>query len=371
MAPQTGRLIKEESAAVQGAISGKYLVQPGDIIYSKIRPYLRKAYKCNFLALCSADMYPLTPRAGVDGSFILHSILGRDFTNFAISVSARSGIPKINRAEIAEFSLLAPPEDEQRAIGRSLDDVDNLIVTLERLIAKKQAVKQGMMQELLTGRTRLPGFSDPWRNVRLGDHVAYVKTVPLSRVQLDFESPLRYLHYGDIHTRAGVFLDAALEPMPRASATLAGRAGQLRVGDLVFADASEDTAGVGKSLEISGVPTEGVIAGLHTIAARFDKSVLADGFKAYLQFIPGFRQSLLRLAAGTKVLATTRSYISSIEMQLPPIDEQQAIAGALTDCGQELSTLQERLDKARAIKQGMMQELLTGGTRLPVSAAIA
>ena len=95
-------------------------------------------------------MYPLTPRAGVDGSFILHSILGRDFTNFAISVSARSGIPKINRAEIAE-SPLAPPEDEQREIRRSLDDVDNLIVTLERLIAKKQAVKQGMMQELVTG----------------------------------------------------------------------------------------------------------------------------------------------------------------------------------------------------------------------------
>jgi len=316
-------------------------------------------------------MYPLTPRPGVDSSFILHSILGHDFTTFAVSVSARSGIPKINRDELAEYRMRVPGDGEQRAIGQALDDADRSIATLERLITKKQAIKQGMMQELLTGRTRLPGFSDPWRTVRLGEHVSYVKTVPLSRDQLDRESPLRYLHYGDIHTRRGVFLDTAQEPMPRASATLAGRAGQLKTGDLVFADASEDTSGVGKSVEITGVPTDGVVAGLHTIAARFDEAVLGDGFKAYLQFIPSFRQSLLRLAAGTKVLATTRSYISSVELQLPPIDEQHAIASTLTDCERELIALHARLDKARDIKHGMMQELLTGRTRLPVQEAVA
>ena len=93
--------------------------------------------------------------------------------------------------------------------------------------------------------------------------------------------------------------------------------GELQVGDLVFADASEDLAGVGKSIEITSVPDGGLVPGLHTIAARFDKTVLADGFKAYLQFIPSFRQALLRLAAGTKVLATTRTYISSINLRLP------------------------------------------------------
>jgi type I restriction enzyme S subunit len=110
---------------------------------------------------------------------------------------------------------------------------------------------------------------------------------------------------------------------------------------------------------------------LHTIAARFDRSVLADGFKAYLQFIPSFRRGLLRLAAGTKVLATTRSYISSIELALPSLEEQQAIARALSDSEREIDILKLRLQKARDIEQGMMQELLTGKRRLPVAAGAA
>jgi type I restriction enzyme S subunit len=367
VASQTGRLLKKESASAQGAISGKYLVKPGDVIYSKIRPYLQKAYKCDFDALCSADMYPFTARPGVDASFILHSILGRDFTNFAVSVSARSGIPKINREELSEYRMSAPLHGEQQAIGRALDHADDLIDALERKVAKKEATKQGIMQQLLTGRTRLIGFTDPWREAVLGENVSYVKTVALSRAQLDRESPVRYLHYGDIHTRTNVRLDAAHEPMPRASSSLLRNAGRLQVGDLVFADASEDPDGVGKSIEITSVPAAGVVPGLHTIAARFDKTVLADGFKAYLQLMPSFRQALLRLAAGTKVLATTRTYISSIALRLPGIEEQRAIASVLVDADREIDLLNRRLVKARAIKTGMMQELLTGRTRLPLA----
>lgn len=204
-----------------------------------------------------------------------------------------------------------------------------------------------------------------WKEVRLGDHVRYLRTVALSRAQLDAGSPLRYLHYGDIHTHRGVRLDAANDSMPRAGAELVRGAGRLRVGDLVFADASEDLDGVGKSVEIVSIPTDGVVAGLHTIAARFDKLVLADGFKAYLQFHPSFRQQLLRLAAGTKVLATTRSFISSVILSLPELDEQRRIAMMLRDFEDLSATLQRRIAKKQAIKQGMTQELLTGRTRLP------
>lgn len=233
------------------------------------------------------------------------------------------------------------------------------------MAAKKQAIKQGMMQQLLSGRTRLPGFRAPWSKYRLGNHVTYLRSAPLSRAQLNDESPLRYLHYGDIHTTTRVKLDAASTPMPRAPITLTRSAGRLQPGDLIFADASEDTDGVGKSVEVLSVPPGGVVPGLHTIAARFDKSVLADGFKAYLQFIPTFRNGLLRLAAGTKVLATNRSYISSIVLHLPPVNEQRAIASILSDADAEVEILAVHLEKAQEMKQGMMQQLLTGRTRLP------
>jgi type I restriction enzyme, S subunit len=270
---------------------------------------------------------------------------------------------------VRKIPIAVPRMAEQHAIAVAIDDAAIMVSRLEGSIAKKRAIKQGMMQQLLTGRTRLPGFSAPWNNYNLGSHVTYLKTVPLSRAQLDSDSPLRYLHYGDIHTNAQPKLDAAKAAMPRAPIALAQAADRLQPGDLVFADASEDTEGVGKSVEIVSVSPDGVVPGLHTIAARFDKSVLTDGFKAYLQFIPAFRNSLLRLAAGTKVLATTRAYISSIVLPLPSAVEQHAIAGALSDIDKEIDTLILRLDKAQAIKQGMMQQLLTGRTRLPVPEA--
>ncbi|MEV4804799.1 restriction endonuclease subunit S [Nonomuraea sp. NPDC049421] len=279
-------------------------------------------------------------------------------------VASGNGQPNLNTSLIREIQVPLPPESEQLAIARVLADADSLLESLGALIVKKRAIKQGLMQELLAGRTRLSGFSEPWRVVRLGHHVSYVKNVALSRAQLDSSSPLRCLHYGDIHTRSTPVLNASEEEMPRAPKALARNAGFLQVGDLVFADASEDPDGVGKSVEITGVPIDGVVPGLHTIAARFDKRVLADGFKAYLQNIEIFRQQLLALAAGTKVLATTRSYISSVELNLPGVAEQSAIAAVLQDADAEIETLERRLKAIRAIKQGLMQELLTGRTRL-------
>ncbi|MHA7218629.1 restriction endonuclease subunit S [Arthrobacter sp. MDT1-48-3] len=303
----------------------------------------------------------------VDQDLLYQWIKAPEFARWVDDRKTQTAIPHISPDDIRGFEIVVPrARKEQALIGEVLGDIDNLINALKHLIAKKRDVQQGMMQELLTGRTRLPGFTGDWRMITLGDHVTYVRTVALSRDELDRESPLRYLHYGDVHTRSSVFLDAATERMPRAASHLASRAGRLMPGDLVFADASEDLDGVGKSVEISDVPPEGVVPGLHTIAARFDKSVLADGFKAYIQFMPAFRAALLRLAAGTKVLATTRSYLSSIALTLPGTAEQFAIAEVLQNADAETEALERRLESARAVKVGMMQELLAGRTRLPM-----
>ncbi|MFR9752088.1 restriction endonuclease subunit S [Nocardia sp. 004] len=316
---------------------------------------------------CIHDGFVALENLKVDQRFLLYLLKSSEGR---LRESGQSGSQMNVNTDIVKGLHVRIPVDrrEQERIAAALWDIDDLITTLERLIAKKQAIKQGMMQQLLTGRTRLPGFSHEWVDITLGDHVSYIKTVALSRAQLDGNSPLKYLHYGDIHTRSSVMLNAASEDMPRVSKKLARGAGLLQQGDLVFADASEDPAGVGKSVEIVDIPDAGIVPGLHTIAARFDKEILADGFKAYLQFIPAFRDQLLRLAAGTKVLATTRSYISSVSLSVPEIAEQKAIAKVLFDTDREIEALRIRHAKARNIKTGMMQQLLTGRTRLPVEA---
>lgn len=332
----------------------------GENILSRVVPL---AFKVSGKCWVNNHAHVLRPRSDFDIDFLTAYLESLDYSG----LNTGTAQPKLNKQSCLSVQVAKPPLEEQRRIARHCR-IPTVKSPLSNAHYQEAGDQAGGHDAATPHRPHPPaGFADEWTDIRLGDHVSYVKTVALSRAQLDAKSPLKYLHYGDIHTRSSVLLDAVAEEMPRASALLAGRAGQLRCGDLVFADASEDPAGVGKSVEIVDVPSGGVVPGLHTIAARFDKSVLADGFKAYLQFIPAFREQLLRLAAGTKVLATTRSYISSVILTLPPdVTEQKAIAEVLHDSEREIDALRIRLSKARDMKTGMMQQLLTGRTRLPV-----
>lgn len=270
----------------------------------------------------------------------------------------------LNAGVLRPFIIPLPLVTEQRAIAAALSDVDALIAGLAKLIAKKRDLKQAAMQQLLTGQTRLPGFSGAWEVKRLGDHLTVLKNGVNSRAELLDEGAVKYLHYGDIHGSQSLFLNPTKTSMPSLPSAKASRLDRLKSGDLIFADASEDLDGVGKAIEIQSAEGSELVSGLHTIAVRFDKAVLADGFKAYLQFLPSFRTHLRRLAAGTKVYATNRAHIASAEVKLPEVDEQTAIATVLSDMDVELAALEARLAKTRSLKQGMMQELLTGRTRL-------
>ena len=187
----TGRLLAKETAAEQRAISGKYLFKAGNIVYSKIRPYLRKAILAEFDGLCSADKYPLAAAPGISPGFMFAVLLGHDFSTFAEAVSARSGIPKINRNELAEYHVALPPSPEQRAIAAALFDMDALLEALETLITKKRDIKQAAMQQLLTGKIRLPGFSGEWETNRLGDIASFFKGSDLSKTVLSLDGRQR------------------------------------------------------------------------------------------------------------------------------------------------------------------------------------
>ncbi len=150
--PGTGRLLKTSTAAEQGAISGKYGFLPGDVIYSKIRPYLRKAVVADREGLCSADMYPLRPTPAMNPRFLLALILGERFSRFAAGVSMRSGFPKINREELGEYVMAYPSRQEQDALSQSLVSVDIREDCESRQLDKLRALKQGLMDDLLTGR---------------------------------------------------------------------------------------------------------------------------------------------------------------------------------------------------------------------------
>lgn len=303
----------------------------------------------------------------VDADYFYYAL--RHLTEFIEeNAHGASALVHTQKWEMEGFEVAVPKRmAEQRAIAEALSDAGASIAIQSRLISKKRDLRRGVMQRLLTGRTRLPGFAAPWQEKRLGDHVAFLKNGAHSRAQLTVDGPVRYLHYGDIHVSADLCLDLRRASMPSLSSLAAAGLTRLQDGDVVFVDASEDLDGVGKSLEILGAEGIEAVAGQHTIAARFDKSVLSDGFKRYLQFLPSFRAHLRRLAAGTKVYATHRKHIGSAEVVIPEPEEQRAIANVLSDMETEITALEGRLEKTRSLKQAMMQALLTGRVRLPSS----
>lgn len=312
--------------------------------------------------VCIHDGFVVLTQLRADKEYLYYALCSIE-TNWS-KLGQTGSQMNLNTSLIKSTPLPIPPKAEQRAIAEALSDMDRLLNTLGALIGKKRAMRHAAMQQLLTGKTRLQGFTGEWTTNRLGDFVSFLRHGTNSRAELSNAGSVSYLHYGDIHTSGAVRLDPQTTTMPRLAADRARTLDRLQDGDLVLVDVSEDLDGVGKSVEIAGAGGAEIVAGLHTIAARFDKAVLADGFKAYLQFCPAFRDHLKRLAAGTKVYATNRAHVASVEMALPSVEEQIAIASVLSGMNADIAALEGRREKTRAIKQGMMQQLLTGRIRL-------
>ena len=270
----------------------------------------------------------------------------------------------ISKAQFRQVTFAIPPPGEQRAIAELLSDADRLLDSLGALIAKKRDIKASVMQQLLTGKSRLPGFRSEWKAKRLSEIGRMLPTANNTRSELNEEGSVSYIHYGDIHALARCVLDCSRAGLPRIRANRVGSATYLRDGDLVMVDASEDLSGVGKSIEVQKVGTRTVVAGLHTILYRGIEEHWAMGFKAYLQFIPTFRLALQRLATGISVYGISKKRVAEIELSLPSRPEQKAIVAVLSSMDAEIEALEQRRDKTRALKQGMMQQLLTGRTRL-------
>ncbi len=275
-----------------------------------------------------------------------------------------SALQEIPIGTLKRIPVILPSLPEQRAIAAALSDVDALLASLDALIAKKRDIKQTAMQQLLTGRRRLPGFEGEWEVKRLGDVFQFLKTANNSRSDLSNNGDVGYIHYGDIHTNPNAFCDCSIEQLPMIDVRKVKNIPFLEDGDLVMVDASEDYAGVGKSIEVSNATGRRIVAGLHTFLLRSSGSDIAYGFGGYLQFIPSLKDALTKAATGISVYGVSKNHVRNIEVLLPPPDEQTAIAAVLSDMDAEIAALEARRAKAAALKQGMMQELLTGKTRL-------
>ena len=275
-----------------------------------------------------------------------------------MSMTAKSSVDSVRMEMIAGMRIPLPPFREQRAIAAVLSDVDELIGSLEALIAKKRDIKQAAMQQLLTGRTRLPGFGGKWETRRLGDLGVFCKGKGIRRDELR-ETGVRCVRYGELYTRYENYVAKPVSRIPQhvARATL-----PIENGDLLFAGSGETADEIG--ICVAYVGDEPAYAGGDVIVLRASGQDAV--YLAHLLNSPVAAQQKARMAQGDAVVHIRGDHLAGVEFPLPPLPEQRAIATVLSDMDAEIAALERRLDKTQAIKQGMMQQLLTGSIRLPI-----
>ena len=279
-----------------------------------------------------------------------------EFYNRIMSMTAKSSVDSVRLEMIAGMQIPLPPPIEQRVIAEALSDVDELLSALEELIAKKRAIKQAAMQQLLTGKTRLPGFRGKWETRRIEELGSFSKGRGIKREDVS-DTGLPCIRYGELYTR---YKDYILDPVSRISPAIALEALPIKKGDLLFAGSGETAEEIGICAAYIGKEPAYAGGDIITLTPSGQNSI----YLGYLMNHPTVATQKARMGQGDAVVHISANNLAQVRIDLPPLTEQTAIATVLSDMDAEIAVLEKRRDKARAIKQGMMQQLLTGRIRL-------
>lgn len=270
------------------------------------------------------------------------------------SYNTATGVPSLTSQNISNILVSFPPLHEQHRIASALTSMDNLISSLGKLIEKKKNIKQGAMQQLLTGKTRLKGFSEPWVEKKLGD-------VAVNYTGLTY-SPMNVKSYGTLVLRSSniqkgilVFNDNVFVDMDIPSRAIAKK------NDLLICVRNGSKALIGKSAVITDYADGMAFGAFMTILHAND---IQQGFLNYL-WQTDYIQQQVKDNMGATINQITNADIEQFKIVVPhSLKEQQAIATILTKMDDEITALEAKKAKYEAIKQGMMQQLLTGKIRL-------
>lgn len=248
---------------------------------------------------------------------------------------------------------LPPTRVEQEAIAAALSDVDALIGSLDRLIAKKRDIKQGAMQQLLTGQIRLPGFSGKWETKRLGDVARILNGgTPRTGVPAFWDGGIPWCTPTDITNSEGKYLSSTVRTVSEMG-LLNSSAQLLPAGTLLLC--SRATVGEVRIAKFEVCTNQG-----------FKALVPVDGVdNEFLYYsLLTMKDQMLEKATGSTFLEISKKKTEGLSLLVPSTKEQEAIAEVLSDMDAEITALKQRRDKTKLLKQGMMQELLTGRIRL-------
>lgn len=277
----------------------------------------------------------------------------------------------LNFGQVRSFRIAVPTViEEQRAIATALSDVDALLEELDRLIAKKRDLKQAAMQQLLTGQTRLPGFEEGWGTRGLYEIAEHQKTLFDDGDWVEAEhitdNGIRLVQTGNIGV--GQFVEKASRKYIYESSFKQLKCKELKIGDILICRLADPA---GRVCVLPDIGDERVITSVDVTIFRPSQEVADRNFFAQYFSTRDWFKKVLDQVGGTTHKRISRGALGQLEVPFPALSEQRAIANVLSDMDAEIETLEQRRAKTAALKQAMMQELLTGRTRLVTPQAAA
>lgn len=339
----------------------RYLLRQGDVLFNRTNTIdlvgKSAIYEGEQQAIFAGYLIRINALPGELDTRYLNYILNTESSrkHSAKVLSIAVGQANINGQKLKTYPIPLPPTlREQEAIAEALSDADAWIESLEQLIAKKRQIKQGAMQELLTGKRRLPGFSGQWEIQTVRDLFSLVRNGVVYTPDPFGQSRI---------TRIETISDGAIDFERTGTFNYNRRFADFRMiaGDMLFSHINS-VEHIGKIAIYDGVRE--LFHGMNLLLLRVATSSNADFLYQLLNFATTRQRLRLLAKQAVSQASINTTELKAFELAVPCSDEQAAIAGVLSDMDTEIKALESKLAKAREIKQGMMQELLTGRIRL-------
>lgn len=357
---EEGKYLKNNKVSVNSEFSKNYYLEVGDVVIARTGASVGKSYLYNSndgpLVFAGFLIRVKANRNLVDSNYLSNQLTTTKYWNWVLANSMRSGQPGLNSNEIKTFKIPLPPSlTEQKAIATALSDTDALISSLEQLITKKRAIKQGTMQELLKPK-------EGWEVIDLHELADYKKELFDDGDWIESEyittSGIRLIQTGNIGV--GTFLDKDNKKYISKESFIKLKCKELKVGDLLICRLADPA---GRACLFPNIGEERVITSVDVTIFRPNLDVNRQ-FLNQIFSTNNWFNSISELCGGTTHKRISRGALGKVKIQIPKFKEQSRIATILSDMDTEIENLEHKLNKYKQIKQGMMQQLLTGKIRL-------
>lgn len=271
--------------------------------------------------------------------------------------SQGSTFKAINSSDIRNLQILTPPLQEQEKIADILSTWDKAIENIEKLIKEKEMQKKGLMQELLTGETRLPGFNGEWKEVKLGEIGKFLNGKGLAKKDIMTDGKYKCLLYGELFTT----YSEVIEKIESKTNKLEKNCVLGKYNDVLFPTST--TVDALSLIKPSVLKVDYVILGGDIMIYRGNNRRINGDFLSYYFNGPGEKE-LAKFAEGITIIHIYSSEVKDFKLNLPPLPEQKAIAEILSTADKEIVLLKKLLTNKKEEKKGLMQLLLTGIVRV-------